>query len=240
MHRRVPESSRLVLTEALWSESAPRAARLFLVVGLLGACTERSEPKPAASPVPALSASAATLASARPPPQPPLLQGRLRCEAIVALDARSELKLGGKRRYTLDELRAEAGSSTLVDARRTWTIRGSAITLRLETLHREADGSYRFGACEATTKVEWRSAGELVVPSDIAAKASWGTFTRDARQSADCSIQLPKGHYRVTSEGGELLARRDDPEGAWAFLLAPDAGVDFEAEAKRLAGTPKQ
>lgn len=186
----------------------------------------------------ALSAPSPTaLGSGRPPPQLPLLQGRLRCDAQVALDPRSQAKLGGSRRYTLDELRANlASGSMLVDARRTWTLQGSAITLSSEALYREADGSYRFDTCEAKAKVEWRNAAELVVPVDIAARSRAGAFSRAGRAASDCSVELPAGTYHVTSEGGELLARRDDPDGAWAFLLAPDPGVDFEAEAKRLSG----
>jgi hypothetical protein len=123
-----------------------------------------------------------------------------------------------------------------VDARRTWTLHGSALTLRGETLYRDGDGSYGFDSCEARAKVEWRSGAELVVPVDLAARSRAGAYSHDERRASTCTVELPAGEYRVTSDGGELLARRDDPDGAWAFLLVPDPGVDFEAEAKRLSG----
>jgi hypothetical protein len=213
------------------------AVAVCVGTSLLGCGAKReSDAQPAPRREPSARAPAA-LVSERAPPQLPLLQGRLRCEAEVALDARSEARLGGSRRYTLDELRAQsANGSMLVDARRTWTLRGSAITLRGEALYRESDGSYRSDSCEASAKVEWRNAGELIVPSDIAARSRSVAFSRDGRRASDCGAELPAGTYHVTTEGGELLARRDDPDGVWAFLLVPDPGVDFDAEAKRLSG----
>jgi hypothetical protein len=166
----------------------------------------------------------------------PRLEGRYRVDATLGLNPQGIAANGGERVYVLESIRAAVESGFLVKGRVSWVFGGSSLTLRAEVLVRSADGAYVWQYCEGAGNARWQD-DELIVPSEIRAKARAGVFTKARAQAAPCAASIPAGAYRLQAQGTDIVLQREDAGARLGYLLVRDESLlDVEQEAQQLSG----
>jgi hypothetical protein len=181
------------------------------------------------------------LPSARPAsstaPVIPGLNGRYRLDATLAFDQLALGRLGAPRAYTVDLMRQVKPDGFLVKARTSWAFDGLRVTVRSESLFREANGRYSWSYCEGVGAVDWKAADRFEMPREVVVRGQSGTADEHSEQLGSCAAVLPSGSYRLDHGQGELRALRNGSDGSWGYLLVLDDGLlDVAAEARRLSG----